>query len=380
MTKSLIFLFLLVFCGIVTLPGCRNKMNNTEISGKKKNKTESLKFTTYRCIDQHGTGVEAFHFLIPENWKFEGGVTWVYDKPAMPATSAFRVYDPNGTAEFEVFPNQSFFWTNNPNILNFYPAGAKYFGNEVRQPVSALDAMSGIMLPLFRQQYANLKVINRKQLPELAQALTAGNKQQGATQSADGCSTRIEYDDNGKTIEEEIYCVVEQLSFNTSGMFGTYFNIYWYVDYIFSFKAEKGQLEKNSKPLQTIAYSFKLNPLWYSKYSQVIEYLARMQIQRIHSVGEFSRILSQTRNEISDMMMESYNQRQEVNDKINQNFSDYMLGIDRYYDPYSEQQVELPSGYKQAWANNLGEYIVSDDPDFNPNQVSNQNWQELERK
>jgi hypothetical protein len=42
--------------------------------------------------------------------------------------------------------------------------------------------------------------------------------------------------------------------------------------------------------------------------------------------------------------------------------------------------VELPSGYNHAWSNNNGEYIVSDNPNFNPNVGSNLDWQPLEHK
>ncbi|MFC2083511.1 hypothetical protein ACFLS9_00485 [Bacteroidota bacterium] len=149
------------------------------------------------------------------------------------------------------------------------------------------------------------------------------------------------------------------------------------MDYIFSFKAEKGRLKASSKIFQTIAFSFKLNPLWFSKYNQVIEYLAQRQIQQIHNIGQLSRIISQTHNEISDMMMDSYYQRQAVNDRISDRFSQYIRGVDKYYNPIDNKHVELPSGYNNAWTNNLGEYIISDNPDFSPNISSNQNWERM---
>jgi hypothetical protein len=163
-------------------------------------------------------------------------------------------------------------------------------------------------------------------------------------------------------------------------MYGYVTNTIWFVDYIFSFKAEKGKLETNTKLFQTIAFSFKLNPLWFSKYNQVIEYLAQREIQQIRNIGQLSRIISQTHNEISDMMMESYNQRQIVTDRISENFSDYIRGVDRYYNPIEERPVELPSGYQNAWTNSLGEYIVSEDPNYNPNIGSNLNWQRMDKK
>jgi hypothetical protein len=105
--------------------------------------------------------------------------------------------------------------------------------------------------------------------------------------------------------------------------------------------------------------------------------MAQRQIQQIRSVGEMSRILSQTSNEISDMMMETYNQRQEANDRIAENFSQYVRGVDQYQNPFEEKGVELPSGYNHAWVNNNGEYILTDDPNFNPGVGSNLHWQEM---
>jgi len=40
----------------------------------------------------------------------------------------------------------------------------------------------------------------------------------------------------------------------------------------------------------------------------------------------------------------------------------------------------VPGGYDHAWANALGEYIVTDDPNFNPNLGSNSNWEPLSRQ
>jgi hypothetical protein len=42
--------------------------------------------------------------------------------------------------------------------------------------------------------------------------------------------------------------------------------------------------------------------------------------------------------------------------------------------------VELPSGYNNAWCNNRGEYILVDDPNFNPNESSNLNWVPMKKQ
>jgi len=350
-----------------------------ESSSKQMGKT--IRFKPFRYIDNQGIGIEAFQILIPSDWKFDGGIRWVLDNPGMPAVASFRVMNEKGKEEFEVFPNQPFFWTNNQMTLSMFPAGSRYFGNEVRPPVRPIEALKKIVIPRFRQNVTGLRIINEQPLPELAKALGAGKQiHPSVSVSAGAGKVRIEYNRSGVPMEEEIYCVVELFSFPIQTMMGTVTNTNWYIDYIFSFKSEKGKLEANSKIFQTIAYSFKLNMQWFSKYNQVVEYLVKRQIQQIQSVGQLSRIISQTSNEISDMSMQSYYQRQEVNDRIADNFSQYIRGVEKYYDPIEQKTVELPSGYNNVWTNNLGEYILSDSPSFNPNIGSNLNWQKIEKK
>jgi hypothetical protein len=359
-----------------------NARDSTRVQSSSTKSEESvIRFRMFKYVDAQGIGIEAFRVLIPFDWKFEGGVRWVLDNPGMPAVVSFRMFNPNGAEELEVFPNQAFFWTDNPTLLQTFPVGARYFGNEVRPIVKPLQALKGIILPRFRGKAEGLRIVAGEPLPDLPKSLGAGTQTQpGVATTAEGAKIRIQYQRNGKWMEEELYGLVESMSFPHRSMFGQFTNTYWYADYLFSFKAEKGKLDANSKLFQAMVASFRLNPQWFNKYNQVIEYLIQRQIQQIRSIGELSRIISRTQNEISDMMMQSYNQRQEVYDRVAENFSQHIRGVDQYYNPVEQKPVELPSGYRQAWTNSLGEYILSDQEDFNPNIGSNQTWQKMERK
>jgi hypothetical protein len=76
--------------------------------------------------------------------------------------------------------------------------------------------------------------------------------------------------------------------------------------------------------------TFRLNPQWFSKVNQVVEYRTSRQIQHIRNVGG--------------------------------------------------RRVEPPAGYRQAWTNALGKHIVLESEDFSPNGGSNQNRQKMEKK
>jgi hypothetical protein len=49
--------------------------------------------------------------------------------------------------------------------------------------------------------------------------------------------------------------------------------------------------------------------------------------------------------------------------------------------PAPEPAVELQPGFDNAWSNGVGEYVLSDQPGFDPNTVfTNQSWTRMERR
>ncbi|MEW6354741.1 MAG: hypothetical protein AB1696_00305 [Planctomycetota bacterium] len=337
---------------------------------------QAIRFKTASCVDTQGIGLEVFHMLIPADWQFNGGIQWVMDNPALPAVVAFKVTNPTRTAELEGFPNRMFFWTNNQGLLQMFPQGSRYFGAEVCPTMGAADYLQRILIPRNRQGVNNLRVVSVTPMPELAQGLT-GQIGPGVSISSDAAKAKIEYQMGEVWVEEEIYTLVCATTFQMQTMYGTVANVNWGPDFQFSFKAVKGQMAAHSKIFQTMVKSFRVNIQWFNKYSQVVETLIQCQIQQIHTIGKISEIIARTHDEISAMITDSYERRQAVYDKINKDFSQYIRGVDEYYDPVKQRPVELPSGYRQAWTNAFGEYIVSDSPSYNPNPGSNVTWHQL---
>jgi hypothetical protein len=296
----------------------------------------------------------------------------------MPATVSLRATNPAGTAEFEVLPNQVFGWSDNEMTSSLYPPGSRYFGAEIRQPVSAQAALRSLVLPRYRADVSDLVVVREEPMPALTEVARAAiQPQPGLSTYVDAAKTRITYRRGGREFEEEVCAAVECYSYQIQTMNGPRTNTQWYVDYAFSFKADKGTLDKLAPTFSAIVASLTVNPVWQNKVSQLQTRLAQQQIERIQSVGQLSRMLAQTSNEVSDMMMDSYNKREAANDRIAQGWSDVTLGIDRYNDPATGTQVEAPAGFKTGWANGQGEYFVTDDVNFNPNVGSTQNWTQM---
>ena len=349
----------------------RNEATAQQSTGGKSQTPANLQtFIIYKYIDPMA-GMEAFRLLIPKGWQADGGVSWVAN-PALPAQFNFRFYNPAGKEEFDIFPTQAYFWTNNQLFLYTNPPGSLRFGTLVAEPIDLRAAFTNVILPNFRGQAGGLRIVESKTVPELA-ALAQGAPTPGVEASADGGKIRIEYQENGRLMEEEMYAAVSQFVIPMPG----YFINYWYIDYIFSFKAEKGKLDSQSKIFQTMIYSLKVNPPYFAKVANVKEQMAQMVIRGIQAIGRIGEMIARAGSDMRADQQQAWEQRQQAQDRIAQNFSDYVRGVERFNDPFTGQEVELPSGYGYAWANNLGEYVVTSSPGYNPNIGSNLHWEPL---
>jgi hypothetical protein len=334
-------------------------------------------FVTYKYVDPM-TKMQVFSLLVPKGWKVEGGVSWSAD-PALPAQSSFRFHNPNGSEELNFFPTRAYFWTNNNFFLTTNPAGTIRLGTLVDKPVSLHNAFTQTIIPGADRNISGMTTLKEEKVPELAQ-LARGEATQGVTASAEAGKMRVAYSEKGRQMEEEFYAAVSQFIINmpASGMSGSYYINYWYMDYVFSFRDEKGMLDSRSKLFQTMIYSIKFNQKWVAKVVNVKEMLAQIYIQGIKSVGQLGQMVAQAGSNMREDQLQAWEARQQVNDRVVQNFSDNILGVQRYNDTRAGKEVELPAGYDNAWANDLGEYIVSDSPGYNPNLESNQHWEQLD--
>jgi hypothetical protein len=339
---------------------------------------EGLRLKAHTYVDAQGIGCEAYRLLIPSDWSFEGGVQWPMNNPAMPGTIGFRVRSPDGQTAFEVLPNLAFYWTNNPMVAMSFPVGSFYYGNEVRPPMPALQALREVVLPRYRGQMPALQISGQESLPGLLGPIqAAGYGGQGPT--SDGAKMRIRYRQADVQIEEELFAVVEMARTFAPTMMGMVENIFWWADYLLAFRAQAGQLDAQSQILEVIVRSFRMNPQWYNRYAQLTQFLTQNQVQQMYHAGQIGQILRGASDFVSEATMAGYRQQQETRERIADAASLTVRGMDTYRDPTSGGTVELPGRYGYAWANSLNEYILTDDPELNPNEGSNLNWQQLSK-
>jgi len=202
--KKLIFL-VLVFSSMSSVNG--SMLAQAADRGKAQAATHSETFVMYRYKDPM-TAMEAFRMLIPKGWRAEGSVAWSAN-PALPAQCRIRVYNPSGAEEFNLFPTQSYFWTNNKMFLSTNPPGTLRFGTLVAEPIDIHTAFTKVIIPGSGKKVSGLTIIHEGEVPDLAN-LAKGQQVQGVRTSAKGGKIRISYQEGGRQKDEELYTAVSQ--------------------------------------------------------------------------------------------------------------------------------------------------------------------------
>lgn len=163
-----------------------------------------------------------------------------------------------------------------------------------------------------------------------------------------------------------------------SGMGGTIYEGGWMITQTMAVTAPEEQMDGAMKLLGIVLTSSHMDPHFFNTLVQTRKIISDNFYARQREIGEISRIISQTNDEISDTIMSAYHTGQAAQDREISGFDDYIKGVDKYQD--SDGQVDLPSGYAHAFADDNGHYIVTDQHGFDPNVGSTgSTWRELQK-
>lgn len=265
------------------------------------------------------------------------------------------------------------------------------------QQVQGLLKGVDVLRKLKPQGYASpdvvVQFVEEETLPQLAATLRPENADMGPLPSTDGARVRIRCTLDGHELEEDIFCVVSSLTTQTGSGLLSEEQVHWMAESLFAFRAERGHLDPMARACMASVKSIRMNPRWFQAYQaesrrilqeriamqQMLQQMAaaqRASFERsMHRLSDVSRTLSET----SDMMMSGYENRSAAYDRMSDNYSEAMRGVDSYVTSGGGTSVELPGGYEHAWTNGLGEYVVTDSSFLNPNDFSSGSWERMQR-
>ena len=328
--------------------------------------------------------------LVPVDWQTEGGTTWNIKDRCNTIRTVLRASGPDGRA-YEIFPSYNWTWADDPRPLQQIAAQQNQMGGPRPCDVApAMNARDYIQRNL-RQIRPNAQLVGFEPAPLLMESLaeTARQTEASARQynlnqrvKYDAIKARIKYELQGKPVEEWISAATV-----ITGTLGPSYNVqtgqmgqaYTYncVAYMGAQRAPQGQLDASAKFFEMIGSTYRIDPQWQAK---VIGNAQAMQQIELKGVRDRSAIVAKSAEDTRNIQRQIYENKNRVDDAISTQRSQTMRGVETYRNPGTGDTVELSNQYGNAWVNNRGEYLLSDQAGFDPNTVfkNNEGWKPLE--
>ena len=327
---------------------------------------DALRFTRLSVRDPAINNIEALSLLIPAGWKAEGGVLWFPDHSIL-ASLIMKVTDPATGATLEFLPRQNFTWIEQP-VVPMEP-GTNYMGNLVLQPIH--DVAHFVEVVYAPQALPHLRGVEPTTSDDLPQVAEAVAQVYGGQSQVRASRVRYEYQRDGKPWEEDVFVTLAFSDFPGSTI--------WGVHSACAFRAPRGELDKVAPLMSSSLNTVRLSLDWYAGYMHVQKLFMNRMNQGLRSAAAISETVTRNAEEIRQMYGESYKQAQASQDRISQGWSEAIRGVETYKNPFEDRPVQLPGGYKDAWVNSAGEYLLSNDTAYDPNVGDTREWRRMEQ-
>jgi hypothetical protein len=280
---------------------------------------------------------------------------------------------------FAAGPDYSWQYADDPSVLknlndpNLRAVGVGGKTCSVAKPMKAEEYIRQNILKIYPSGTTVVSVAPFPQLNGIVrkrQGLAPGNDNTGATRT-EAVRVRLAYQKDGKDLEAWVaVAIVENI--HPAGR-GSFYDSH--AISLVSFSAPKGQLDANDKLFQVIIGSIQPEPQWVSYSSGVLAKLNQAQAQKVAKINQmWSQFYTQAAQTINAETANAIKGADASVFHADQN----IRGVQTFRDPATGKTQELSNLYDQAWQNGSNEYIMSNDPNFNPNEQLSGNWSQLQ--
>ncbi len=355
-----------------------------------------MRMRLVKIMDSQGFGqpVEVARLLVPSDWRAEGGVQWTQGMTRCPQNiiqARWRAVAPDGMTGMEIFPQYSWVWSDDQmQQQTMHQSAANGLACDANPLMNAADFLTRMVLPRVRQ---GARALGAEPLQGVAQAeqnkLMASYSamiQQGYLRGvrAEAGRVRVQYSLADQPVEEWLSATIATIAAPTpnsaammnGNMAMTSSNFQVMAYNVMGIWAARGRLDQNAKLFATMFASFRPNPQYQAAVGAWLANMGRIQQQ---GAIDRHRIWRDAQASISNSIQQTYRENQVVQDRLAEQFGQTIRGVETYVDPTSHEKVELVGGYRTAWSNGQGEYILSDSPNFSPAVELKENWHELQR-
>jgi len=346
-----------------------------------------LVFRNQIVFDQQGLGLEYLRMLVPKDWIFDGGIAWNFAKNPPEAFLVYTVASPDGNSVIQQFPYANLYWSPDQQLQYSFAQ----MGSTIMQTLGAIDFLQRAFIPQVRQGVSDIKVLETQPLPAVAQkALAVTNLTLNLfgqisppnapyQTQADAGRVKVEYTMNGRRIIEDFGVIVTYYITNSPTLSGMVVPSVSWSPTVVSFRCPAEEMPAKIRTFQIALMSRFDNPVWQVSYTRLCALVTREKLRQQQAIFARYQQIHKTLEECNDIIWQTYQNKSAAQDRMFDSYSQALRGVDTYVDPVNNWNVELPTGYDNAWTNG-SDYVFSDSAGFDPNTLSSGNWQKMTRK
>lgn len=325
-------------------------------------------FTRKAVVDPAADNVEALVFLAPAGWQVQGNVQWMFEWQRL-AQLQTTLFDASTGITIDWLPIQDFIWFEAPAGLSA-PIGGNYQGKAYVPPVTdPAQFVADFWMPTVLPHLRSATLVSSNQVPVIAEEF---KRQFGGPADASAYLLRYEFEQDGQAWEQDVSFAL--LYSGSAGLTS------WYVNFAYTVRAPKGELDRNQGTISTVVASRITTPGWEGIYRLVQGLFTQGIQQQMADTAAFGRTLAQHRAESAALQQQVTEERRASQDRIAELRQESLAGVETYVDPVNGSLVQLPVGWNDYWVNQRGEYLTSDQPGFDPNAIDSGGWQRLQRR
>lgn len=334
--------------------------------------------------DYDKTPAPAIEMLIPSNWDFKGAVHMYGGKTGC-FSEGFSVFweatSADGATKFQGSPNYAWQYSNDPQELHKLTDTNRrtHTGNKtndlcpVSKPLSAEQYFRQMVLSDMRPA---MTVESVEPFPMLEQLVRQRNGYPPANAGnggvrVDAIRVRLSFQNAGKPMELWFAMALVTQTFRV----GQGFLYDMHAVNQVALGAPKGQLDGNDKLFRVVIASIQPLPRYTAFTNKWIASYYQIQANKEAAMDQIQADLDKF---ITQTYMQMSANAQRVSDigfhATDQNLRD----VQTYRDPSTGRTFELSNQYGHAWLNGANQYVMSDDPSFNPNSALPGSWNELQ--
>jgi hypothetical protein len=316
-----------------------------------------------QIVDPNGFGrpMTALTLLIPAGWTSSGSVVWQQNQQGCGKAGthfAWRADSPDGVSAIELMPEESWGGNNLPPM-----------GMQLPCPNVTITTVKDYLRWLVERTRPGARILDYRDRPDIAKPLEAFNSVQPSVGGeirnwVQSGEVLLAYGHGGRDMRETISITVlfslNRMQGVMPGEIREFLTISAQTPYCV--RAPHGQLDFYFA--EAVRLSLKFDPQWRANMNEHTRTMAGISAK---GAADRHAIRMDTMREIETMRNQGVANRQASLDRSHGDFVNVTRGVENFIDTTSNERIELPNNSQHAWRLKDDTYILTDDPNFDPN-------------